>query len=216
MLSRQRTLFVPLALAAALALAPDVRAVTVAANITTAGPINVNDTFVVELSVSGWNANDGGVDSVSFFVDWNNANFSYVSYNLLLDGTEFLAEATQGGGYSASDDVDTSLTGLGRFIFGISDTGDASAGSIGGGDGAGILGTFTLQALQVGTFGVTPGAPNVNDIFGDTSFNGITPTGGVTLTGSSIQVIPEPSGSLLALAGGFAVLAGRRRRVRVS
>ena len=108
--------------------------------------------------------------------------------------------------------TDTSLTlTSGRYIFGASDSGDATNGSVGGADNAGDLGTFVLRALTVGTHSVTPGANDPDAVFADSGLFDIAPTGGVTFTGDSIEVIPEPSTGLLALVGVFALVARRRR-----
>ena len=124
-----------------------------------------------------------------------------------------MAESNQGAGFSQSDDSSEAAVAFGRWGFGVSDIGDATAGSIGGVDGAGDLGSFTLEAKALGTGSITAGANDVNQIFGDTGFFGITPTGGVTLGSTSMTVIPEPSGPIL-IGLGAVLFALRRRRLR--
>ncbi len=200
------------------ALIADAPAVTLNLTLSPGGPVTVGQQFDVELSLSGWNAADGGVDSIAFFVDFDTTLFSFVggSGTVNVSPNQFLDEPNQGAGYNQSDDsseVAVGLNPVGRWLFGVSDIGDATAGSIGGADGAGDLGKFTLQATAVGTGNITIGANDVNQIFGDTGFLGITPTGGVTLGSGSMTVIPEPTGVILI---GFAGLlfATRRKRSR--
>jgi hypothetical protein len=191
------------------------RGVTISISLSPTGPVTVGQQFDVILTARSWSPVDAGVDSIAFNVDFDTALFSFVGSSgfALADGTEFLSEANQGGGYSHSDDTSEALVGIGRFIFGASDVGDATAGSIGGADGSGALGGFRLQAIATGTGSITSAASDPNQVFGDTGFFGITPTGGVTFGTASMTVVPEPSVlALLATIAPVALLRRRRRR----
>ena len=208
---------IALAALCSLVLATKAPAVTISLSLDPGGPVNIGQQFDVDLSVSGWNAADGGVDSIAFFVDFDTTLFSFVGGSGTVNSSplQFLAEPNQGGGYSQSDDSSAAAVALmpvGRWGFGVSDVGDATAGSIGGADSGGALGSFTLEAIAIGTGSITIGANDVNQIFGDTGFLGITPTGGVTLGSGQMTVVPEPSGPLLVGLSALLVAVTRRRR----
>lgn len=200
-------------LAAALLAASSAGAVTlVITPSTTSVAVGNNVTFT--LSVTGWNSGDGEVDSINFNVDFDTTYWSYVGYTNLATGAEFLAESNQGAGYVHSDDVDDStFIAFGRFIYGASDAVDTTAGSIGGLDGGGLLGTVTLQATTEtpGTNVVTSssgGSGNV--IFGDENDSLISPSS-FSHGSTTIEIIPEPGTGILAVLAACLLLRVRRR-----
>lgn len=184
-------------------------AVTIAAVANPAGPFIVGDEFDINLSVSGWNAGDPEVDAVEFRVDFTGPVIFVAGSGFATDtGAEFLALANQGGTYNLFDDTDESFVGLGRFLFGAFDDTEGVFGSIGP---AGELGGFRLKVTGLGTVTITPNSPAPNLVFSDPGLFGITPTGGVTFSGTSVNIVPEPSTfGLLALTGGL-FFASRRR-----
>ena len=217
---RRRPLSAAMGLVSALLLAPTAGAATIVATLSTASPVIIGQQFDVTLSVSGWDSSDGEVDGVSFLVSWNPTLFEFISDSPDTSASSFIQQSTQGAGFAFSDDTDTTFVAHGVYLFGVSDSGDATAGSVGGdaagGVGGGILGSFTLEALAVGSDTFDTSTNNVNGVFADKNLNGIPQvniTGGITFGSSpTMEVIPEPSIGLLAILGGGVLLAGRRRR----
>ena len=180
-------------------------AVTITATLDPAGPIQVNDTFDVDLSVTGWNtAMDGGVDAVDLLVDYDSTLFEFVSGAGDLNAGEFLDDPpNQGGGYDPEDDVALVVTG--RVLFSVLDNDGAGASQNAGG----TLGTLTFKAIAVGTGDVTPkaGAGGADFVFSDIDLFNIPPTGGVSFAGASMTVVPEPASAGLVVIG-LATLLG--------
>jgi len=191
-------------------------AATIDTTLNPVGPVFVGDQFEVSLSVSGWDAaTDGGVSALTFYVDFDLALFSYVagSWSAVSDGTEFLGDGL-GGGYSLTDNSSDALVAFGRLGIALEDGDATPAGSVGGGDGAGPVGSFRLLALAVGTGDITPDG-NLVAVFADTAFFDVSPAAGVTFNKESMTVVvPEPqtTGFVMALAAAGAVCLRRRNR----
>jgi len=194
-----------LAAVGSLWLAAGGHAVTITATLDPAGPIQVNDEFDVDLSVSGWNAAmDGGVDAVDLRVDYDSTLFEFVSVTADLNAGEFLDDPpNQLGGYDPEDDSDKVVDGL--VLFGVFDNDDTGASH----KAAGTLGTLTLKAIAVGTGDVTPkaGAGGEGFVFFNEELFDISPTGGVSFAGASMTVVPEPASAGLVVIG-LATLIG--------
>lgn len=179
----------PAALLLSFALATVTPAVDVVLTADPPGPVEVGDELTVQLSVNTWDATDPEVDAIAFNVDFDLAVFEFVSGSgtTIADGSEFLALPSQAAGYNLGDDSSESLVGFGRYIFGASDTGDGTAGSLGP---DGKLGSFRLRAIApgTGTIGASTNMPKL--VFADPDFYGIDPTGGVGLGSVDVEVLP--------------------------
>ena len=162
----------PAALLLSFALATVTPAVDVVLTADPPGPVEVGDELTVQLSVNTWDATDPEVDAIAFNVDFDLAVFEFVSGSgtTIADGSEFLALPSQAAGYNLGDDSSESLVGFGRYIFGASDTGDGTAGSLGP---DGKLGSFRLRAIApgTGTIGASTNMPKL--VFADPDFYGI-------------------------------------------
>jgi len=202
------------ALCGATVLVTTASAATIHTTLNPVGPVFVADQFEVSLSVSGWAAADGGVSALTFYVDFDTTLFSYVagSWLAVSDGTEFLGDGL-GAGYSLTDNSSDALVAFGRLGIALEDGDATPAGSVGGGDGAGPLGSFRLLALAVGTGDITPDG-NPAAVFADTAFFDVSPAAGVTFNKESMTVVPEPqtTGFVMALAAAGAVCLRRRNR----
>lgn len=188
---------------------------TVSAVANPAGPVEVGDTFTVELSLSGWVSTDPEVDAVTFRVDFDDAMFSYVGGSGT--GVDDFLKDNQGVGYSFDDssaivDADT---------FGV-DYGDGGFTLTGAGPGAsgGLLAKFDLMATAVGTGNVDPLGDVDFTFFDVDGFNilELQITGSGSFVGTSVEVVPEPGSAvvmLAAFAGASFVMTSKRSRREV-
>ena len=177
-----------IALSVGLAVAP---AAEIVVTTDPGGPLEVGEEVTVQLSVEGWDANDPEVDAVAFNIDFDPTYLVFVpgTGETLEDGTEFLALPNQGAGYNPEDDSSDALVDYGRYIFGATDVGDATAGSVGP---VGPLGSFRLRAVAPGSTTIEASSNNPKSVFSDTELYGIAPSGGVVLGAATVVVKPPP------------------------
>ena len=182
------------------------------------GPVNLNDTFVVTLSISGY-TDPIEIDAYQFEVTYPAALFSFagsIDHGTTGAGLtqQWLAkpnQETELAGYSP--DVNTTGSVAGVVLVDLADTGfsDPEGGTVAA---TGFLVSFMLRADAAGTGSITPRPPPGGEVlFRSDPILGLVPTGTTpTFSGASMTAIPEPGTFSLASIALFAMGSRRRRR----
>lgn len=184
---------------------------TITASASPAGPVTLGSTFTISLSISGY-TEATQIDAYQFNVAYPSALFTFLGpfdsgSSAVGPNQQWLSMAGQesaGDGYAPfaahlASPPGTILIDYSDLGFSVVEGGTNAA--------SGFLVSFLMRADGLGTGSFTPSAPAGGVTFLDVD---LLSAGSPAFAGSSVTVVPEPSGFLLAGAGLLA--AARRRR----
>lgn len=175
--------------------------------------VQPNTSFTVDLSLSGWDSNDGEVDGIEFFLDFDQLLFAYSSDAIATSGA-FINDNQQSGASIVADANDVNVASGTWGFFVEDDTGENDPNT-GATTGSGSLGSITFDSgSTLGTGSFSPrNATFVGPV--DSSrflFGGeITPSS-LSFQGIDVEVVPEPSSAILFLGVVATGIFGAGRR----
>jgi hypothetical protein len=173
-----------------------------------AGPLNIGDTFVVDITV-GYDGNPAGLTGIFTSAGWDPAELSLVGttgpaqpFAIFFGGGGFLGKVVDGGQSFPGDTPGT--TRAVQYQAGPGQSGGAGADTL-------------ILSLVFQVVGAGDGTANVDVVFnnGDGIFVNAADTdpSNLQLTGTSVALVPEP-GTALLMSLGLAGLASAGRRNR--